>query len=99
MSKNELHALANATTPDDVAVPGTWPALIAWMLGKFGIGIGVACVFGWFTIRIYADLQSQNTRILDAFQQQTLTNSEHIHAIRELAVSIESLQRRSPASE
>ena len=61
----------------------------------FGIGIGVAMVFGWFTVRIYSDLQRQNDRILEAFQQQTVTNGEHVNAIRELAKSIEEAHLRA----
>jgi hypothetical protein len=57
------------------------------MIVRFGIG--VAIVLGWFTVWIYSDLQRQNNRILEAFQQQTTTNGEHVHAIRELAKGIE----------
>lgn len=97
MSKDQLAELANKDTPEGVAVPPTWPGIIAWVIARFGIGIGVAMVFGWFTVRIYSDLQRQNDRILEAFQQQTVTNGEHVHAIRELAKSIEDAHRRAGA--
>lgn len=97
MSKAQLAELANADSPEGIQIPPTWPGIVAWMVARFGVGIGVAVVFGWFTVRIYADLQRQNDRILEAFQQQTVTNGEHVHAIRELAKSIEEAHRRAEA--
>lgn len=95
MSKEQLAEIANRDTPSNIEVPGSWPGILAWVLGRFGLGVGVAVVFGWFTVRVYGDLQRQNDRILDAFRQQTLSNAEHVHAIRELAKRIEEAHRRA----
>jgi hypothetical protein len=95
MSKEQLVEIANNDTPQGVEIPGNWPGIFAWVLGRFGLGVGVAIVFGWFTVRVYEDLQRQNDRILDAFRQQTSSNAEHVHAIRELAKRIEDAHRRA----
>lgn len=95
MSKTQLAKIANNDTPEAIEVPGTWPGILAWVLGRFGLGVGVAVVFGWFTVRVYEDLQRQNDRILDAFRQQTVSNAEHVHAIRELSKRIEEAHRRA----
>jgi hypothetical protein len=70
MSKEQLVEMANSDTPNGVDFPSNWPGILAWVLGRFGLGVGVAIVFGWFTVRVYEDLQRQNDRILDAFRQQ-----------------------------
>jgi hypothetical protein len=95
MSKTQLVKIANNDTPEAIEVPGNWPGILAWVIGRFGLGVGVAAVFGWFTVRVYEDLQRQNDRILDAFRQQTVSNAEHVHAIRELSRRIEEAHRRA----
>lgn len=95
MRKEKLVEIANNDTPQEVEISGNWPGIIAWMLGRFGLGVGVAIVFGWFTVRVYGDLQRQNDRVLEAFRQQTSSNAEHVHAVRELAKRIEEAHRRA----
>lgn len=95
MSKDKIADFANKDTPEAVQIPASWPGVLAWVMGRFGVGVTVAAVFGLFTVRIYEDLQRQNAAILDAFRQQTITNGEHVHAIRELAKSIEDAHRRA----
>jgi hypothetical protein len=95
MSKTQLVEIANNDTPQAVQVPSNWPGILAWVLGRFGLGVGVAAVFGWFTVRVYEDLQRQNERVLDAFRQQTISSGEHVHAIRELSKRIEEAHRRA----
>lgn len=97
MSKDQLAEIANRDTPASVTVPPTWPGIVAWLMGRFGVGVLVPIAFGWFAFTLYQDSQRQSAALLDAFREQTRTNTEHVHAIRELARSIEEAHRRASA--
>jgi hypothetical protein len=86
---DKLHDYAEATTPQSVHVPNSWPGLAAWATGKFGSAIlwaGVACYGLWI---VYTDLKSLNDKVLTAFIQQTETNSQLVSTVNELSRSIE----------
>lgn len=98
MSQDELHEIAQATTPASVDVPNTWPSLAVWALSKWGIGI----VFCAFLVPVYQDLKESNqsmVRISVANIQAMNALAEKIEAgtqqTRINGEKIDSLERRS----
>jgi len=61
MSQDELHQIANASTPAEVYVPNTIPALAVWALTKFGVGF----VFAIMLVPVYLDLKESNKNMMD----------------------------------
>lgn len=92
MSQDEIHHIANATTPDEITVPNTWQALIVWAVAKFGTGIILAIVLGVATVRVYEDLTILNNRVLTAFEQQTRASETTNSAIREMLTAIRQIE-------
>lgn len=68
MSQDELHHIANHDTPEPIQVPNTWQGLIVWALARFGVGIGVAGVFGWGIVHVYTDMRSDREQLLAAYK-------------------------------
>ena len=89
MSRNELHELAQSTTPPDVQVPNSLAGLAMWAAGRFGIGVIIAGVFGWALVQVYVDLQKLNDRVLTAFEMSSRAAAETASAIRELSKAVE----------
>lgn len=89
MSQNELHQLAQADTPSAVYVPNTWAGLITWAVTKFGVGVMFAAVFAWWLMTVYADLRSDATRVLAAFEKQSETNAHTVNALQQLTLAVE----------
>lgn len=58
---DKLAEFANKDTPSDVYVPCSWPALILWAIGKFGIGV----VFAAMLVPVYLDLRTSNAAMVD----------------------------------
>ena len=61
MSKDQLHALANDDAPEAIQVPNTWPALIVWAVGRFGVGV----IFAFMLAYVYQDLQHANRAMVE----------------------------------
>lgn len=81
MSKEEIHAAATEDLPDSIAIPKTWPALIVWAIGKWGVGVvGFALV-----IPVYQDLKSSNERFAKL-------SEANVAAIQQLANQITRIQ-------
>jgi len=59
MSKEELHSLAQQSTPADITVPQTWGGILIWALGKWGIGV----VFLALLVPVYQDLKTSNAQL------------------------------------
>jgi hypothetical protein len=99
MSKEELHEIAVASTPEHVNIPQTWGALIVWAVGKWGVGV----VFAAMLVPVYADLKASNQQvaeiskanivILTQLSAQIETSTERTsrveEAIRELSRTID----------
>lgn len=64
MTTENLHQLAESTTPAEVEIPKTYTGLIVWAVGKWGIGI----VFAAFLIPVYQDLKASNQRLAEISQ-------------------------------
>ncbi|NQX00556.1 hypothetical protein HQ447_07830 [bacterium] len=64
MTTENIHQLAEATTPKEVEIPKTYAGLIVWAIGKWGIGV----VFAAFLIPVYQDLKASNQRLADISQ-------------------------------
>jgi hypothetical protein len=94
MSRNELHDLAQATTPPDVSVPNTIVGLIVWATGRFGVGIVLASAFGWAVVHVYLDLQKLNDRVLTAFEMSASAAAQTASAIRELTKAIDEQEKK-----
>lgn len=79
MSKDELHAHAQQSTPDFVQIPNSWAGLMFWAVGKWGVG-AIFMGMVWF---LYTDLKAANER----FAKLTEAN---VAAITALAQRIDS---------
>lgn len=89
MSQNELHDLANSDTPSKVEVPQGWSGLLVWAVGRFGVGILCAVVFGWWLMRVYGDLRNDAEKVLSAFQLQAVANAQTVIALQQLTLAVE----------
>jgi hypothetical protein len=78
MSKEELHELAQSSTPAEISVPETWGGLLIWAVGKWGVGI----VFLALLVPVYQDLKLSNSRWADQATQ-------NIRVMEALAAKIE----------
>ncbi len=61
MSKEELHEIAVASTPEHVNIPQTWGALLVWAVGKWGVGV----VFAAMLVPVYTDLKASNQQVAE----------------------------------
>ena len=78
MSREYLHAAAQADTPAAVQVPNSWPALVVWAVGKWGVG----AIFLALLIPVYLDLKQSNERFAEIA-------SSTARAVDALAIKIE----------
>jgi hypothetical protein len=92
MSREDLHTIANDTSPKEVNIPNTWMGLIVWAVAKFGIGVIISAVFAFATVRVYEDLTLLNQRVLTAFEQQTRAAESNNAAIREMISQIKQIE-------
>lgn len=89
MSQNELRHIAQQDTPSSVEVPPTWAGLITWAVGRFGVGVLFAGVFGWWLMTVYGDLRNDGARVLAAFEKQSETNAHTVVALQQLTLAVE----------
>lgn len=86
MSFDEMHTAASDSTPQNVDIPNSWWGLLAWAVGKWGIGI----VFAAFLIPVYQDLKASNQRLADIAQ----ANVAVLNAMaQKIETSIQQVQR------
>lgn len=89
MSIEDIHAAAKADLPEAIEIPKTWPALIIWAIGKWGVGVvGFALV-----VPVYQDLKSSNERfakLSEANVQAITTLASQVNRLQESIVRIES---------
>ena len=64
MSADDLHEVAQSSTPASVEVPNTYFGLVVWAIGKWGAG----ALFAAFLIPVYQDLKASNQRLADISQ-------------------------------
>ena len=64
MSADDLHEIADQSTPESVEIPKSYTGLVVWAIGKWGIGV----VFAAFLIPVYQDLKASNQRLADISQ-------------------------------
>jgi hypothetical protein len=95
---DNLHSIAQQTTPESVEIPRTYKGLVVWAVGKWGIGI----VFAAFLVPVYQDLKESNRRLADISQAnvQVLTAlAQKIeatnHQVQRMDDSIRRLETRS----
>jgi hypothetical protein len=86
MSKEEIHDIAESTTPPEINVPRTWAGLVVWALGKWGIGI----VFLALLVPVYQDLKTSNARIYGIIERSAEVSTQNVRAMEALAAKIES---------
>jgi hypothetical protein len=79
----KLAEFANKDTPAEIYVPATWPALITWAVGKFGIGV----IFAAMLIPVYLDLRTSNQAMVDVARSSA-------EAIGQLASKIEAQNQK-----
>lgn len=90
MSREELHQTAQYDTPSHVDVPASTPALILWLLGRFG----VAVVFAASTWYVYQDMRSDRKELFDAYRQNIEVIQEFKTVIEAQSAKIDKLQNR-----
>jgi Na+-transporting methylmalonyl-CoA/oxaloacetate decarboxylase gamma subunit len=88
MSKDELHTIAESSTPAHVSIPQTWPGLIVWAVARFGIGI----VFLVLLIWVYQDLQLANRAMVDVVRANTAAIEALVRKTEETSKSVERLE-------
>jgi len=92
MSQDELHTIANHTTPEEIHIPNSWQALIVWAVAKFGVGIIATVVLGYAVSHVYADLTSLNNRVLTAFELQTQAATANREAVLQMAETLRRIE-------
>lgn len=78
MSREDLHSVAQYDTPSHVDVPQSTPALILWLLGRFG----VAVVFAASTFYVYQDMRADRAELFHAYR-------DNIEVIRDFKAVLE----------
>jgi hypothetical protein len=95
MSREELHSIADADTPNEVNIPQTWQALVVWAIARFGVGLVVAAVFGYATTIVYQDLKESRDQLMEAYKDNTRTMDSFHRQIQELERTIDEAHRRA----
>ncbi len=96
MSQDELHRIANDTTPDGIQVPNTLAGFIVWGIAKFGTGVAVAAVFGWGIVHVYADMRADRAQLLEAYRDAIHTMESVATKLEAQTDAIEDLRRVTP---
>lgn len=94
MSKDQLHELAQAEIPE---IPKTWPAIIAFLVGKWGVG----AIFGAMLVPVYLDLKASNERfakLSEANVQAIMTLSQRIERGQDNVATMQETVRRIEAT-
>lgn len=89
MSEKDLQRVAQQDTPSSVQVPPGWVGLVTWAVGRFGVGVMFAAVFGWWLMTVYGDLRTDASRVLSAFEKQAETNANTVAALQQLTLAVE----------
>jgi len=92
MSQDDLHTIANRTSPDEIQIPNSWQALIVWAVAKFGVGILATIVLGYAVSHVYSDLTALNNRVLTAFEQQTQAATANREAVLQMAETLKRIE-------
>ena len=97
MSQDELHALAQGDTPQNVSVPNTLAGLLAWGFMRFGTNVMImmigVCALGYALSGIYADLSRANGTVLEIVRGQTAATEKLASTLAELAKQVENNTR------
>lgn len=84
----KLHQLAQNDTPATVDVPPTWQGLIVWAVGRFGVSIVFAAVFGYATREVYYDSRKDKDQLMQYVVDRNVSDSKRAVADSELAKSL-----------
>jgi len=95
VSKEEIHSIADADSPNEVNIPQTWQALVVWAIARFGVGLVVAAVFGWATTIVYNDLRTSRDQLMDAYKDNTRVMESFNRQLDELERTIDEAHRRA----
>jgi hypothetical protein len=95
MSKDEIHSIATADSPNEVQIPQTWQALIVWAFARFGVGLVVAAVFGYATTIVYQDLKASRDQLMEAYRDNTRVMENFNRKLDELERTIDEAHRRA----
>jgi len=61
MDLQDLHQVAENSTPQSVSIPQTWGGLIAFAIAKWGAGAIFLCLL----VPVYMDLKSSNQQFVE----------------------------------
>ena len=90
MSKDEIHEIAQADTPEAVRVPETWQGLIVWAAARFGIGLIIAAVFAYGLAVVYADMRADRAELFKAYLDNSAVMQEVKAGLQENTRAIQS---------
>ena len=93
MSKDDLHAAAQADTPPEVTVPASWRSLIVWAVGRFGVGIVLAIPAAYACVTVYGDMRNDRAELMAAYQQAIAVMEATKEQIRANTTAIEALRQ------
>lgn len=88
MKKEEMFEAANSDTPEGIQV-NTWPALIVWAFGKFGLTI----VFIYAAWLFYQDQRNDRRLLLEAYRESSAINEKSAKVISDMSKIIEEQSR------
>ncbi len=80
---------ANEDTPPGVTVPNAWAGLAMWVAGRWGIGIPVAGVFGYFLITVYTDFKASAGTSLEIVRSMMEIQQANVRAIDAFAGAVQ----------
>jgi cell division protein FtsB len=95
VSKEELHSIAEADSPNQVSIPQTWQALVVWAIARFGVGLVVAAVFGYATTIVYQDLKTSRDQLMEAYKDNTRIMETFNRQLDEMERTIDEAHRRA----
>lgn len=96
MSIDDIHEVAQKSTPSDVDVPKSWPALVMWAATKWGIGIIFSAIFGSMLVPVYQDLREANRQLLEITRANVTAMQSLSAAVDRQGREIEKLADRKP---
>ena len=94
----QLHQHAQEDTPTNVSVPGNWPGLVLWALGRHGPI--VLFVFSTWLLyqdnkenqaKIYEDNRESQAQMLEVAKAQIAVNAQVVAQMTEVKVAISQL--------
>ena len=85
----KLAEYANNQTPQDVHVPNSWPGLMVWAIGKFGIGV----VFAAMLIYVYLDLRKVSDALVEVVRANAVAIQTLAEKVEQTNIKVDRIER------